>query len=278
VCPSCSRLVGATLPPSPPRKDCTHCGHWHDEKPQLGCACCESSYDDADFLFTDHEPTATDVLFCASQFGSPVTREHVLGRFRQEVRAKVARLFDVLIRTGRVIPVRDDPQIGAELYQPAEPPAVPVLPPTPDRTPITLEEVANYVRKLRVPTKVIWAFRVAPELRPLDFASYIAPGVKASCEDYTSGHRLAKRSVDHQIYDALKRDVESHLSTLRDFGWIDHGRAGGYQKLWSIKSLIARKEATDIKRAETSEGPESVESAEHDSPTDAIETTLETSK
>jgi hypothetical protein len=258
VCPRCRRLVGPSLPPPPPRQDCPLCGHWHEEEPEDGCSCCARSYDNPDAMFAVHEPTARDVLWAVATSGQAVTRQDVITRFKEEYQPVVADLFDVLVRDGALGAVGHEESSEA-LYSRPSPRD---LPPTPDDTPITLAEVADYVRALPVPNN-LWSHFVARALRPVDRDYYVAPGVKANDDDRRALRPIAQRPVrselmrdpqtgrndldPNSVYAVHERAVEAHLRTLCQMGWIAKGELPNwYAKTRSTDRLLAEGRATPI--------------------------------
>ncbi len=259
VCPRCRRLVGPSLPPPPPRQDCIFCGHWHGEEPKDGCSCCQRSYDDPDAMLVVHEPTAREVLWSVATSGQPATRRDVIMRFAEEYHSKVGDLFAVLVRDGALVAVGPHDETGETLYGRPSPRD---LPPTPDDTPVTLEEVAEYVRALPVPNN-LWSCFVARALRAVDRDYYVAPGVKATDDDRRALRPMAQRPVrselmrdpqsarhipdPNSVYAIHERAVEDHLRTLCKMGWITEGELPNwYDKTRSIDRLLAEGRATLI--------------------------------
>src|SRR5262249_31109605 len=134
-------------------------------------------------------PTARDVVWFVTTAPQPLTRQDVIARFAEEYHSKVGDLFDMLLYDGALVGVGRDESGSEILYQRPVPPE---LPPTPGDAPITLEEVAEYVRALPVNSS-LWSSSVARVLRTLDRDYYVAPGVKATEDDHRAHRSMAQR-------------------------------------------------------------------------------------
>jgi hypothetical protein len=213
-------------------------------------------------MFALHEPVACDVLWSVAKSAQAVTRQDVIERFAESYQPMVGDLFDVLVRDGALAPVGHHGQTGETLYGRPSPRD---LPPTPDDTPVAVEEVAEYVRALPVPDS-FWSYFVARALRPVDRDYYVAPGIKATDDDSRDLRAMDQRPVrphlkldektrrhvpdPNSVYEVHQRAVERHLRTLRDLGWIIGGAMPNwYEKPKSIKWLLAHGRAKDIEHS-----------------------------